>query len=407
MTRRIPERDQLKSPPRAVIVILDGAGAGALPDAALYGDAGASTLYHVIKKHGPLKTAHLDALGLGKIIDLEPAENLLKQKNALYGRMAPLSPGKDSTSGHWELAGLVLENPFPLFPDGFPKEIIRAFESAIGRGSLGNLAASGTEIIETLGRAHLKTGYPIVYTSADSVFQIAAHEEIVPRALLYEWCLKARAILSGENAVGRVIARPFTGEPGSFVRTAGRHDYSLEPPGPTLLDLSLQAGLKVSVVGKVKDIFAGRGIAEHLPGFDNKSIGESLLQAIKEDQEGGLLWATFIDFDTIYGHRNDSKGFALALEEFDLLLGKILHSLNASDLLLISADHGCDPTYPTTDHTREYVPIMAYSKRFTRPVALGIRQSYADLAATAAKWLGVSFAHCGQSFLPGEDCALK
>ena len=387
-----------KSRPRAVIIVLDGAGAGALPDAAQYGDDGASTLYHVLKKHGPLKIDYLAALGLGKIIGLDLNPGPQGFKNSYFGRLAPLSTGKDSTSGHWELAGLVLKEPFPVYPQGFPQEIISAFEKAIGRATLGNLAASGTEIIQILGPEHLKTGYPIVYTSADSVFQIAAHEQVVPTALLYRWCEQARALLNGEHAVGRVIARPFTGEAGAFIRTAGRHDYSLKPPGPTLLNAAEAAGLEVSVIGKVKDIFAGSGVTRHLPGTNNEEIALSLLRDIK-NETGGLLWATMIDFDTLYGHRNDSLGFARALEQFDLVLAEVLQNLRGQDLLLISADHGCDPTYPTTDHTREYVPLIAWNKHFAAPVNLNLRQSYADLAAGAAKWLGISLNTVGRPFL--------
>jgi phosphopentomutase len=383
---------------RVIVIVLDGAGAGELPDAAQYGDSGSSTLYNVIKKHEPLKLDNLASLGLGNIINIDLDSGHPVLRNARFGRMAPLSPGKDTTSGHWELAGLVLEDAFPLFPHGFPDEVINSFEEAIGRGSLGNFAASGTEIIEQLGKEHLDTGYPIVYTSADSVFQIAAHEDIIPRELLYDWCIKARVILRGEFAVGRVIARPFTGKPGSFTRTAGRHDYSLEPPGKTLLDCVNGAGLNVAVIGKVKDIFAGRGVKEHLPGGDNKEIAESLLDSIKTGNNG-LLWATFIDFDMIYGHRNDSEGFARALEDFDSCLEEILKNMNNRDLLFVTADHGCDPTFHTTDHTREYVPIMAWNNHFKEPVNLGTRTSYADMAASAAEWLKIPLNTTGVSFI--------
>ncbi len=397
MTKHTRERNQEKH--RVIVVVLDGAGAGALPDADKYGDSGSSTLYNVIKKHAPLQLENLASLGLGEIIGFDLSRSRTPERNACFGRMAPLSPGKDTTSGHWELAGLVLEEAFPLFPDGFPPPLISAFETSIGRGSLGNFAASGTEIIEQLGPKHLETGYPIVYTSADSVFQIAAHEDIVPRDLLYDWCKKARVLLTGKYAVGRVIARPFIGKPGSFTRTTGRHDYSLEPPGKTLLDGVYEASLNVSVIGKVKDIFAGRGITEHLPGGDNTEIAESLLQAIKKGNNG-LLWATFIDFDMIYGHRNDSEGFARALERFDRNLAEILNDMGDTDLLFITADHGCDPTFHTTDHTREYVPIIAWNKNFRKPIKLGNRDSYADMAATAAEWLKISFISPGTSFIP-------
>lgn len=385
---------------RVIVVVLDGAGVGALPDADKYGDQGSNTLGNVWSKQGPLKLPNLFALGLGHLIK---AGNATSQEHApfdaaYYGRMAPLSPGKDTTSGHWELAGVVMENPFPLYPDGFPDYIIDAFQKAIGRGTLGNIAASGTVIIEDLGAEHLKTGFPIVYTSADSVFQIAAHVDIVAPEVLYGWCEIARKILTGQDAVGRVIARPFEGEVGSFKRTVGRHDYSLSPPGETILDLAKKAGYPVAVIGKVADVFAHRGITVHLPGGNNEAIASDLHQLIDE-VKSGLIWATFGDFDTVYGHRNDSEGFARALERFDLELAKLLAKLGAEDLFFITADHGCDPTFPTTDHTREYVPLLAWGPLLPKAVSIGTRKSYADLAACAAYWLQISPPAHGSSFL--------
>jgi phosphopentomutase len=383
---------------RVIVIVLDGAGVGELPDAGKYGDCGANTLKSVLKKHGPLQIKNLNSLGLSRIVGITEANGAEACAARYYGRMSPKSPGKDTTSGHWELAGLIIDKPFPAYPSGFPPQIIKAFETAIGRQSLGNVAASGTEIIKDLGPEHLKTGFPIVYTSADSVFQIAAHEEVVPNELLYEWCKKARKILTGEHAVGRVIARPFKGAAGAFVRTAGRHDYSLEPPGKTLLDLVSDAGYPVAVIGKVSDIFAHRGITEHRPAANNDETAEQLL-SLATDIPSGLLWATFSDFDTIYGHRNDSDGFAQALERFDLKLEQILAVLGEQDLLFITADHGCDPTFPTTDHTREYVPIIAWGRSLPFGIDLGTRNSYADLSASAAFWLELEPPQNGSAFI--------
>jgi len=391
---------------RAIITVLDGAGVGALPDAAAYGDSGANTLLHVISAEGPLRLPNLQRLGLDEILSLstDPSlftSHLLLSEAGYYGRMASRAAGKDTTSGHWELAGLVLKKPFPVYPQGFPPEIISAFEKAIGRPVLGNIPASGTEIIKELGEQHLQTGRPIVYTSADSVFQIAAHEEIVPPEELYRWCKAAREILQGEHAVGRVIARPFIGSPGAFKRTARRKDFSLSPPGETLLDRASAAGYPVAVIGKVADIFNHRGVNLHRPGGDNEATAAALFALLEELPEG-LIWATFGDFDTLYGHRNDSRGFAAALERFDRHLGKILGLLRPEDLIFITADHGCDPTYPGTDHTREYVPLIAWSPSLRQSVAVGTRSSFADLGASAAAWLRLSPLAQGLSFLQPE-----
>lgn len=389
MTKLIPELNPAAC--RVIVVVLDGAGVGALPDADLYGDQGSNTLKHVLEKHQGLNLENLYSLGLASILELKGENRFQLLKCCSYGKMKPLSPGKDTTSGHWELAGLVLEKSFPVYPEGFPKPVIRAFEEAIGRSVLGNIAASGTEIIKELGLEHLKTGFPIVYTSADSVFQIAVHDQVAPLETLYRWCELARTILDGEHAVGRVIARPFTGKPGAFTRTAKRRDFSLEPPGDTLLDLVVRAGKSVAVIGKVSDIFAHRGVSRKRPGGNNDAIAADLMDLI-EKQEGDLVWATFGDFDTVYGHRNDSAGFASALEKFDIKLAELLAALTAGDLLFITADHGCDPTFPTTDHTREYVPLLLYRPDFNFQAAdqnLGVLCSYADLAATAANWLKI------------------
>lgn len=381
---------------RVFILVLDGSGVGALPDAGDYGDLGCNTLSHVALECGPLKIPNLLSLGLGRVVYLQGTSSLDTFIGA-YGKMAESSPGKDTTTGHWELAGLVLQKPFPLFPEGFPRDLISGFEKAIGRKTLGNYAASGTEIIQVLGEEHLKTGSPIVYTSADSVFQVAAHEEVVPLKTLYEWCLLAREqIFTGDNAVARVIARPFRGTPGQFWRTKGRRDFSLPPFSNTLLDLAVEAGYEVWAVGKVKDVFAGKGITRHLPASDNKSIMKAVSQALREDFKG-ILWATLVDFDMLYGHRNDVKGFALALEEFDIFLGKIMLSLQKEDLLVITADHGCDPTHPGTDHTREYVPLLVFGDKVING-PLAIRESFADLGATVAELLNTRPTANGQSF---------
>lgn len=380
---------------RVFIVLLDGVGAGALPDAKDYGDLGCNTLGNIARERGPLEIPNLLSLGLGKIVSLKGCPDA--EPLGAYGKMAELSPGKDTTTGHWELAGLVLKDPFPLFPKGFPNSLIQKFEKAIGRKTLGNIAASGTEIIQVLGEEHLKTGSLIVYTSADSVFQIAAHEEVVPLESLYEWCLLAREkIFVGDYAVARVIARPFRGEPGQFWRTKGRRDFSLPPAGKTLLNLAEEAGYEVWAVGKVKDVFVGSGITHHLPASDNKSIMDAISQAWEEEFQG-ILWATLVDFDMLYGHRNDVEGFARALEEFDIFLGKMMNSLKKEDLLVITADHGCDPTYPGTDHTREYIPLLVFGDRVVSG-PLATRESFADLGATLAELLGTGATVNGKSF---------
>lgn len=379
---------------RIFIVVLDGAGVGALPDAAKYGDEGSNTLGHIALKTRDWHLPALLSLGLGKIVT--QLDTNVEMRGA-FGKMAALSPGKDTTSGHWELAGLLLEKPFPLYPRGFPPEIINLFEEMTGATVLGNISASGTEIIESLGGLHLQTGSPIVYTSADSVFQVAAHESVTKPELLYEWCKLARTrILVGEHAVGRVIARPFEGSPGKFVRTGGRRDYSLPPPGKTLLDYVQDKGFQVLVGGKVKDVFAGQGITRHIPASNNLEAIKALELAISEDFKG-LFWTTLVDFDMIYGHRNDYVGFARAMESFDQSLQSIMGTLRKGDLLFITADHGCDPTFPGTDHTREYVPLLVYG-RGVEAVDLGIRETFADLAATAAQLLGVLPPTAGRSF---------
>lgn len=383
---------------RAFVIILDSAGIGALPDADQYGDVGASTIPNLAKAAGGLNVPVMAGLGLGRITPIEgvPA---ISQPTGSWGKMAELSPGKDTTTGHWELMGLKLEFPFPLFTEkGFPAEFIARYEKAIGRQTLGNYAASGTVIIDDLGEEHMKTGKPIVYTSADSVFQIAAHEEIIPIEELYRLCQIARDMLQPPDyAVGRVIARPFLGQPGSFQRTPRRHDYSFPPTGPTVLDAIQQHGLPTYGIGKIFDIFAGQSVAPHVSTSSNAEGMERTTEALGTIDKG-LVFTNLVDTDMKFGHRRDVQGYKHALEEIDTWLGSFLPRLHPDDLLLVTADHGCDPTFKGSDHTREYVPILLHQPG--RPGRdLGIRQGFWDVAATVAAHLGVSFPH-GTSMLP-------
>ncbi len=380
----------MKLPLRKVtIIVLDSAGIGALPDAGIYGDYGCNTLGNCSLAAGGLNLPHLGKLGLGLLTNLAGVPAVDKPL-AGYGKMAERSPGKDTTTGHWELAGIILEKPFPVYPDGFPPEIIEPFKQQIGRDILGNKAASGTGIIEELGAEHMRTGYPIVYTSADSVFQIAAHEEVIPLEELYRMCGIARKLLTGKHEVGRVIARPFVGTPGAFERTANRHDYSVKPPAPTVLDLLLKHGFEVVGVGKIRDIFAGEGVSRSVLTKNNTDGVDQTLALMKEDFSG-LIFTNLVDFDQKYGHRNDPRGYAAALEEFDRRLPEIMASLGKRDVLLITADHGTDPTTPGTDHTREYVPLLVYGPGLRRGVALGVRNSFSDVAATVARLFGLTY----------------
>ncbi len=391
---------------RAVLVILDGVGVGELPDADAYGDRGSNTLVNTARAVGGLSLPTFGRMGLANLVadaGLELAGvDLCDKPLASYGRMAQVSPGKDTTTGHWEIAGIQLDQAFPTYPDGFPPAIIASFENEIGRGVLGNVPASGTQIIQELGEEHMATGKPIVYTSADSVFQIAAHEDVIPPETLYEMCRAARAILTGPHAVGRVIARPFEGSPGRFTRTVRRRDFSLPPPGPTLLDLVAGAGLDVMGCGKIDDIFAMQGVtlSEHVSG--NDEVFDAVLSFL-DQRRPGLIFANLIDFDMKWGHRNDAEGFARGLEHIDRRLPELLKRLENGDLLTMCADHGNDPTTPSTDHSREYVPVLAMSPealaagRVGRP--LGIRASFADLGATIAEFLRVPWTLAGESFL--------
>jgi len=382
---------------RVVWVVLDSVGIGALPDAADYGDTGRDTLGHIASSR-PLHVPNLVRLGLANI---KPLKHLPPPARPIgcFGKGATVSPGKDTTTGHWEMAGIWLDRAFPVYPNGFPRELIQEFEKRIGRRTLGNKPASGTEIIKELGEEHVRTGFPIVYTSGDSVFQIAAHEDIISIAELYRMCEIARALLEGPHRVGRVIARPFVGSPGNFRRTERRHDYAVDPPRPMLLDVLAERGTPVFGVGKIHDIYNGRGVSEYVTTKNNADGMAKLTEALAGRRKG-LIFANLVDFDMLYGHRKDVEGFARSLEEFDALLGPFLSSLNTPDLLLITADHGCDPdpVNPTTDHSREYVPILTYSAGSTGGVNLGIRPTLADMGQTVAENFGGSIPH-GTSFL--------
>ena len=384
-------------PRRLVVIVLDGVGVGEAPDAALYGDVGANSLGNTAKGVGGLKIPNLAAVGLAAITEIAGVPSSPTEPCG-YGKMQPRSPGKDTVSGHWELMGICLPKPFPTYPNGFSEEIIAEFSTKIGRGVIGNKPASGTEIIQELGMEHVRTGKPIVYTSADSVFQVAAHEEVIPPAELYRICGVAREILRGENAVGRVIARPFRGEgQGEFQRTANRRDYPLAPGSFTIMDRLLAAGKDVITVGKIDDIFGGRGITQSRHTTDNRSSTRALLELLDEDFDG-LLFANLIEFDMIFGHRRDPKGFAAALEEFDRQLPEIQRRMGANDLAMIVADHGVDPTAPGTDHTREYVPLIVFGPKLKHTIDLGIRQTLSDVAATIAEAFGLKAPQFGQSF---------
>ena len=381
---------------RAVVIVLDSVGAGELPDAALYDDQGSHTLGHVAAA-GPLEIPTLTALGLGCAVSL-PGVPCPPSPTAAYGLMAERSAGKDSVTGHWELMGVVLDRPFPTFPGGFPPAMVGAFEARIRRPVLGNVVASGTAIIDELGAEHMRTGRPILYTSADSVFQIAAHEDVVPLETLYAWCREAYAIAVEGAGLGRVIARPFVGSPGLFRRTANRHDYAMPPIGETLLDRLTAHGHHVTAIGKIGDLFAGRGIAEAIPTTSDDHGMDVLLDRL-EAADSRLLFANLVDFDTVYGHRNDVAGYARNLERFDRRLVQVLGRLEADDLLVITADHGNDPGTPSTDHSREHVPVLVCGDGIRSGVALGTRTSFADLAQTLAEAFGLGPLAHGTSFL--------
>jgi len=381
---------------RAIILVLDGVGAGEAPDASSYGDTGSDTLGHVARAVGGLNLPALAELGLGNVAALDGLPPAPEARSA-WGTMQPASAGKDSTTGHWEIAGVHLAKAFPTYPRGFPSDVVEEFARLTGRGVIGNVVGSGTAVLDTYGPEHLSTGKWILYTSADSVFQIAAHEGVVPLEELYAACDIARKMLVPPNDVSRVIARPFEGEPGTFKRTSNRRDYSIQPPDETLLDALANDGIDRHGVGKVDDLFAGRSIsAQHTA---SNAEGIDLIQAWLESERSGLLFANLVDFDQLYGHRNDVAGFYNSLREFDFALPALTAALREDDLLFITADHGNDPTTASTDHAREMAPLMVLGPRVV-PGSLGIRNTFSDLGATVADWLGVSFRGKGKSFLP-------
>lgn len=387
--------------------MLDSVGCGELPDAAAYGDAGSDTLGNIAKEV-PLELPRLRALGLDRVSAIGAAPAGTPERGALrdekgpapgaFGRMVEASAGKDSVTGHWEMMGVVLERPFPTFPAGFPADLMAEFERRIGRGTIGNVVASGTEIIARLGAEHVRTGKPIVYTSADSVFQIAAHEDVIPIAEQYRICEIAFDMVGRGLGVGRVIARPFVGAPGAFTRTANRHDYALAPFGDTLLDLLTRARLPVIAVGKVSDLFAGRGISHSVSTSSDERGVDAIVEVMAEATDG-LVFANLVDFDTQYGHRNDVAGYAANLERFDRQLPRVLDQIGTRDLLVITADHGNDPTTPSTDHSREHVPLLVVGHGVRSGVDLGTRRTFADLGQTLAENFGVGPLKHGTSFL--------
>ena len=383
---------------RAIIIVLDGVGIGELPDADKYNDCGSNTLMNIKKQVPSLELKNMCELGLGNIE--VPDGNLytkVENPKGFYGKCAEHSAGKDTTTGHWEISGIWLDKPFPTYPKGFPKDVMDKFEKAIGRKTLANYPASGTEIIAKLGDDHVKTGYPIIYTSADSVFQIAAHEDVIPVSELYDMCEKAREILVGEHSVGRVIARPFVGSSGNYTRTKNRKDFSLEPISKTLLDYVSESNLDVKAVGKIEDIFCNRGITHSVHTTNNADGIEQTISYLKEDFSG-LIFTNLVDYDMLYGHRNNVKGFADALEYFDNKLPDIIGAMKEDDILFITADHGCDPTTPSTDHSREYIFLIGYGKN-VKPTGIGIRSTYSDIAKTISEYLGTSQDLKGPSFL--------
>ncbi len=380
---------------RIILIVLDSLGVGEAPDAAAYGDAGSDTLGNIARAR-PLRLPNLVTLGLANI---RPLAGLGPEASpcGAYGRCRPASPGKDTTTGHWEMAGIHLAKPFPLYPNGFPPEIMEEFERRIGRRSLANIPASGTEIIERLGVEHMRTGWPIVYTSADSVFQVAAHEEVIPVQELHRICETAREILRGPHEVGRVIARPFAGAPGSFVRTANRKDFAVPPPEGMLLDRLAESHVTVRSVGKIYEVFLGRGIGAHAKTKGNADGMSKTLEAMDATSEG-LIFINLVDFDQLYGHRNDVEGYARALEAVDAWIPQLRQRMREADLVIFTADHGCDPTTPSTDHSREYVPVLTYGPKARKNVNLGDRASLSDIGRTIAENFEVQLGK-GSSFL--------
>ncbi|MDF2546439.1 MAG: phosphopentomutase [Anaerosolibacter sp.] len=381
---------------RVTIVVLDSLGIGALPDSPEYGDYNVDTLGNISKVCQGIHLPNLIRLGLGNIEGIKGVESI-QEPIGCFGKANEVSKGKDTITGHWEMTGLYITEPFQTYPDGFPLEIIRCFEEKIGKKSLGNKAASGTEIIEALGQEHIETGCPIVYTSADSVFQIAAHEEIVPLDELYKMCEIARNLLVGEHQVARVIARPFAGQPGSFERTANRRDYSISPNGTTILDILANHNMEVYAIGKIEDIFNGQGITKAIHTKDNMEGVDETIKALRENSKG-IIFTNLVDFDAKYGHRRNPQGYKIALEEFDKRVPELIEALHEDDIIIFTADHGNDPTYSGTDHTREYIPIVIYGQAVKKSINIGTRDSFADIAATIADIFQVKGLQYGISF---------
>ncbi len=383
---------------RVILIVMDSVGCGELPDAAKYGDEGSNTIAHVAESVGGADLPMLQRLGFGNLTTIQGMPGLPETEGA-YGKCAEISAGKDTSTGHWEMAGLKIDTAFPVYPEGFPDEIIEPFKQRTGRGVLGNKPASGTVIIEELGPQHLASGDLIVYTSGDSVFQIAAHEDKVPLDELYAACKIAREILDEYN-VGRVIARPFVGEPGSFERTYNRKDYAVPPPAPTVLDALVAAGTEVVGVGKISDIYCGKGVTRSVKSKGNKN-GMNQMMTLMDEVDSGLLFINLVDFDAKYGHRRNPTGYYDCLREFDEQLGELKKRVRSGrDLVILTADHGNDPTMPGTDHTREYVPLLAFGPNGAPGVDLGIRETFADIGATIADVFGVAAPEYGTSFLP-------
>lgn len=382
---------------KAILIVLDSVGIGEMPDAHLYGDEGSNTLGNIARAVGGMDIPNLEALGLGNIA---PIEGVKPQKSptAAFGKAAELSVGKDTVTGHWEMAGVILRDPLKTFPEGFSEEIIRTFEEKIGRKSIGNVVASGTEIIERMGEEHMKTGFPIIYTSADSVFQIAAHEEIIPLAELYRYCQIARDMLVGGWQVGRVIARPFLGTPGNFQRTGNRKDYALNPFNKTILEYVKEDGQNVMCVGKIEDVFNKIGVTHAVHTKNNMDGVDETLNYIAQPMSG-LVWSNLVDFDMMFGHRNDYMGYYNAIREFDVRLPEILEKLGDEDILIITADHGCDPTTASTDHSREYIPLLIYGKSIRAGSTMGVRKSFSDIGKTILDYLDIPNELYGESFL--------
>jgi phosphopentomutase len=380
---------------RVILVVLDSVGVGELPDADIYGDQGSNTIGNIIKKMPNLNLENLTSIGLGNIDGLQIPK--IENPIGAYGKALELSPGKDTTTGHWEIAGIKLEKAFPTYPNAFPKSIIEQFEKAIGTKTIANEVASGTEIIARLGDEHVRTGFPIVYTSADSVFQIAAHEEVIPLDKLYNMCRTARKMLVGEHAVGRVIARPFVGTSGNYKRSLNRSDFSLLPISKTMLDVIKESNLSVMAVGKIEDIFAGVGITDAVHTKGNMDGVEKTLEYMRTDKKG-LIFTNLVDFDMSFGHRNDFEGYGNALKEFDSRLPEIMSNMKDTDVLIITADHGCDPTTASTDHSREYIPVLVYGKQIKPGINIGIRKGFGDIAATVLDLLDLPMVTGGKSF---------